>query len=255
MNGIILNNSDVLRIMSKAFDGLDEIRIQAGDGGLRIFGINKASTAYYSMFIQIPSISKIKESGVTVSTKSFSSLLDLALSGYLTGFEVLSLSIDNDSHIIVTITGKYTQIEETLIHMPSGIKTEPPQVRTLDFSKAAISKVESPKDYKLVYKHFDTIQSFVNTVEPIEIAIVSDGVEFKPLRRTQHLHKLEGESTGEAKSLISLPNIKLTSEVADLAGIRGLEIYVINDASMKFKYHFNSGFLEYVVSRAIEPQI
>jgi len=241
--------------MSKAFDGLDEVRIQVVAEGVRIFGINKVSTAYYNMFIPVSSLYGIEESGVTVSTKSFSSLLNLALSEYLTKFKKLSLSISNNSHAFFTITGEYTKIEETLIHVPSGIKTEPPQVRTLDFSKAAVSKVKSPKDYKLVYKHFDTIQSFVNDVEPIEIAIVSDGVEFKPLRRTQHLHKLEGKSTGEAKSLISLPNIKLTSEVAELAGINGLEIYVINDASMKFKYRFNSGFLEYVVSRAIEPQI
>lgn len=254
MTEIVINDPDILRIISRAFDGLDAIRIQVG-GELRIFGINKVSTAYYSMSIRVHSFSEIKEGGVTVSKKSFSSLLDLALSGYLTGFEGLSISIENDSYAILVITGKYTQIKETLIHVPSGIKTEPPQVRTLDFSKAAISKVKSPKDYKLVYKHFDTIQSFVNNVEPIEIAIVSDGAEFKPLRRTQHLHKLEGISTGEAKSLISLPNIKLTSEVAELAGINGLEIYVINDASMKFKYHFNSGFLEYIVSQAVEPQI
>jgi len=254
LDEIVLNNIDILRIMSKAFDGLDEVRIQIAEG-LRIFGINRVSTAYYNMFIPISSLYEIEESGVTVSTKSFSSLLNLALSDYLTGFKNLSLSIDNDSHATFTITGKYTQIEETLIHVTTGIKTEPPQVRTLNFSRAAKCEVQSPKDYKLVYKHFDTIQSFVNNVEPIEIKVVSTGVELKPLRQVRHLHKLKGKSKGEAKSLVSLPNIKLTSEVADLAGINGLEIYVINNASMKFKYSFNSGFIEYVVSRAIEPEV
>jgi len=250
----VLTDREILRIMSKAFDGLDEIRIQVSEG-LRIFGINKISTAFYNMFVPIPSLYEIEERGVTVSTKSFSSLLNLALSEYLTGFKKLSLSIDSESHATFTITGEYTQIKETLIHVTSGIKTVPPQVKTLNFSRAAMSKVKSPKDYKLVYKHFDTIQSFVNNVEPIEIKTVSNGVELKPLRQPQHLHKLKGKSKGEAKSLISLPNIKLTSEVADLAGINGLEIYVINCASMKFKYSFNSGFLEYIVSRAVEPEV
>ena len=254
MSCIILTNKDILRIMSKAFEGLEDIRIQISDG-LRIFGINKMSTIFYNMFIPISSLYEADESGVTVSTESFSSLLSLALADSLTEFRELNISIENESHANFTITGKHSQIKETLFKVPSGIKTEPPQIKTLNFSKAAVSNIESPRDYKLVYKHFNAIQNFVSNVEPIEIKVVSDGLELMPLRQSQHLHKLLGVSKRKAKSLISLPNIKLTSEVSDLAGINGLKIYVIDNAVMKFRYSLGSGYLEYIVSRAVEPEI
>lgn len=256
MNEVTISDLNILRIMSRAFDGLDTVRVQLVEKGLRIFGINKASTAYYNMFIQTPSVIDIEKGGVAVSTDSFNSLLKLARSEHLADFEKLSLSIENNSHAIFTIVGKHTELKETLIHVPSGIKSDPPQIKTIDFSKAATCKIKSPpKDYRLVYDHYEAIGSFVNNIEPIEIAIISDGAEFKPFRQTQRLHKLKGESVGKAKSLISLPNIKLTSEVADLSGVKTLEIYVLKDALMKFKYTFNSGFLEYIIAPAVAPNI
>ncbi len=79
MNEVTISDLNILRIMSRAFDGLDTVRVQLVEKGLRIFGINKASTAYYNMFIQTPSLINIEKRGVTVSTDSFSSLLELAL--------------------------------------------------------------------------------------------------------------------------------------------------------------------------------
>jgi len=254
LNEVTISDLNLLRIMSRAFDGLDTVRVQLVEEGLRIFGINKASTAYYNMFIQISSLFDIERKGVTVSTNSFSTLLELALSGYLTEFEKLSLSIENNSHAVFTIAGRHTEMKETLIHVPSGIKAEPPQIKTIDFSKAAICKIKSPKDYRLVYKHFEAIRSFVSDIEPIEISIVSEGAEFKPFRQAQRLHRLKGESTGDAESLISLPNIKLTSEVADIGGVKVLEIYVLKEALMKFKYSFDLGFLEYIIAPAVAPE-
>lgn len=254
MSEVTISDLDILRIMSRAFDGLDTVRLQLVEKGLRIFGIDKASTAYYNMFIQTPSLTDIERKGVTISKDSFSTLLELALSGYLTEFEKLSLSIEDNSHAFFTITGRHTEMKEALIHVPSGIKSEPPQIKTIDFSKAAICKIKSPKDYKLVYKHFEAIRSFVNNIEPIKVSIVSEGAEFKPFRQTQRLHRLRGESTRDAESLISLPNIKLTSEVADIGGVKVLEIYVLKDALMKFKYTFNSGFLEYIIAPAVAPE-
>jgi len=254
LNEVTISDLNILRIMSQAFDGLDTVRVQLVEKGLRIFGIDKASTAYYNMFIQTPSLTDIERGGVTISAASFSSLLELALSGYLTEFEKFSLTIENNSHAIFTIMGKHTELKETLIHVPSGIRTDPPQIKTIDFSKAATCKIKSPKDYRLVYKHFEAIRSFVNNIEPIEIAVVSEGAEFKPFRQIQRLHKLKGKSVGEAESLISLPNIKLTSEVADISGVKLLEIHVLKEALMKFKYTFDSGFLEYIIAPAIAPE-
>lgn len=255
MSEVTISDLDILRIMSRAFDGLDTVRLQLVEKGLRIFGIDKASTAYYNMFIQTPSLTDIKTGGVSISSDSFNSLLKLARSEHLTDFEKFSLSIENNSHAIFTIVGKHTELKETLIHVTSGIKADPPQIKTIDFSKAAKCKIKSPpKDYRLVYDHYSAIESFVNNIEPIEIAIVSDGVEFKPFRQTQRLHKLKGETTGEARSLISLYSIDLTSKVADLGGVEILEIYVLKDALMKFKYIFNSGFLEYIVAPAVAPE-
>ena len=254
LNVVSITNLDILRIMKRAFDGLDVMRIQLVDNGLRIFGIDKASTAYYNMLIRISSFYEIRKGGVTVSTKTFTALLDLALSGYLTKFEKFDISIENDSHAIFAIKGEHTEMREIISHVTSGIKTDPPHVRTIDFSRAAKIKVKSPRDYRLVYEHFNKIKEFVDDVEPIEIAIVSDGAEFKPVRHIQRLHKVRGEGVGEAKSQISLPNIKLTSEVTEVARVKTLEIYVLNDALMKFKYTFNSGFLEYIIAPAIAPE-
>ncbi|MFO7966794.1 MAG: hypothetical protein R6U44_04265 [Archaeoglobaceae archaeon] len=250
MTDISLNDLNILRIMSRAFEGLDNIRIQTGDE-FRVFGINPASTVYYNLFIQTH---KTEEKGVSVSNKSFNSLLKLSLSEYLTGFKELGITISNEDYATFFISGKYSTIDETLINIPSGIKSEPPQIKTLDFSKAAMAKIQSPKDYRLVHEHFEGIKEFVE-VEPIEIEIKDGGIEFNPYKKKRHLHKLKGEGKGNTRSLISLNNLRLTSWVAELKGISGLEIYVINNAAMKFKYNFSSGFLEYIVAKALEREI
>ncbi|MFW6128316.1 MAG: hypothetical protein ACOC6M_03945 [Halobacteriota archaeon] len=247
MTDITLNDPNMLRIMSRAFEGLEDIRIQVGDG-FRIFGINPM--AYYNLFIQTL---EMEEKGVTISNKSFNGLLKLSLSEFLTGFKELGITISNESHATFYISGKYTTIDETLTKVSSDIQAEPPQIKTLDFSKAAIAKIKSPKDYRLVHEHFKGLK-FMD-IESIEIEIKEGGIELNPYKKKRHLHKLRGESKGNTKSLISLNNLKLTSEVAELKGITNLEVYVINNAAMKFKYNFSSGFLEYIVAKAFEPEI
>lgn len=249
MTDITLNDPYMLRIMSRAFEGLDDIRIQVGDG-FRIFGINPASTIYYNLSIQTL---ETEAKGVSVSNESLNSLLDLALSKYLTEFKELGITISNEDYATFFISGKFSTIDETLINIPSGIKSEPPQIKTLDFSKAAIAKIESPKDYRLVYEHFKGLK-FMD-IESIELEIKEGGIELNPYKKKRHLHKLRGESKGNTKSLISLNNLKLTSEVAESISITNLEVYVINNAAMKFKYNFSSGFLEYIVAKAFEPEI
>lgn len=117
MTDMNLNDLDIVRIMSRAFEGLDDIRIQVGNG-FRIFGINP--TAYYNLFIQTL---QTEEKGVTISNKSFNGLLKLSLSDFLTGFKELGITISNESHATFFISGKYTTIEETLTKISSDRKS------------------------------------------------------------------------------------------------------------------------------------
>jgi hypothetical protein len=260
MEHAIIKNQDILRIVSNAFEGIDTIRVQIGDG-LRIFGLNKSSSIYYNLAIGGGLLDE-EIRGVTVSGPAFSKMLDLSLaSKRLEDFNELRIALKNNEMADLRITAKHTKIDETLAHVTSGIKQEPSYIRDIDFSRAAKCCLLSPSGYSLVHDHYVAIQGFVPNVEPLEMTVIEDGLVFKPYCQTDHVHLLGGLSSNTAKSLISLADIDMTSKVAGQLGIESLCVQVIEGGAMRFLYGLKAedggiqydGFLEYIVSRSFEP--
>jgi hypothetical protein len=260
LDSMVLKNQDILRIITRAFEGLGDVRIQIG-GGLRIFGLNKGGSVYYNIYLGDDDNSYDSKKGVTVIGRYFSDILRFPLSEYLTDFDELRIDILDNSAAQMKIVGKNTEIEESLLHVPTGLIQEPNVIGKIDFSSAATCKIFSPKDYKLVDAHYDALKDAIGS-ESLDIEVTHNGVRFKPSGRSEHKHLLRGNSYGIAKTLISLPDIKFTSIIADFSAIKSLYIHVIDSGTMRFRYEIKTGeddqirsaYIEYVVGKAIEPE-
>ena len=255
--------------MEHAFEGLDEARIEISDK-LEIFGINPSRTIWYYMYIK-PTESfrstneNLKKSGVTVNVHNFKEILKLAHSGNLSDFRKTIISVEHDNYAKFEIVGGLSTITHMLPHTPRGIKKRPRYLADYDFTSAAGIIIKPPKEYKLVFDHFNVLKSnqplFNEDVIPIVVEVKKGHIRFEPHKIPGYDHTIRGKNINdiEAKSFMSLNNIKLTSEVVS-RGLSHLEILVLENNPIKFRYPIDAdetdyqGVVEYFVVPTVPPE-
>ena len=266
MSDFEIDNPTVLSIIRNAFEGLQEARIEVSNK-LEIFGTNPSRTIWYYMSVEpvAPLYSEdFKKRGVTVNVPYFREVLKLARSENLTGFKKVEILVEPDKFIKFEIEGQKSSLTHVLSHSPKGVKKRPKYLTHFDFSSAAGIVIKPPRDYKLVYDPFNTIRNiqplFKEDVRPIVVDVKKGFVRFEPYNISDYSHIVRGMNSNnfEAKSFMTLSNVQLTSEVIS-KGISHLEILVLENNPIKFKYYIDTnetdyrGVIEYFVVPAVPP--
>ncbi len=264
MSDFEIDNPTILSIMRNAFEGLQEARIEISNK-LEIFGTNPSRTIWYYMSVEpLESLdfNDSKKSGVTVNISHFRDVLKLARSENLTGFKKVKIIVEHDEQVKFEIEGQMSSFTHVLLHFPKGIKKRPRYLTHFDFSSAADIVIDPPKDYKLVYEHFNAIKNiqplFNEDVVPIVIDVKKGFVRFEPHNISGYRHVVRGTNSNdiEAKSFITLSNVQLTSEVIS-KGISHLEILVLENDPIKFRYYIDKNETNYkgVVEYFVVPTV
>jgi len=255
---ISLVNLDFARIISNAFDDIDDVRIII-EKGITIFGVNKAASICYNLHLEVDTPDNEKLA-ITVDCGELKKLLSLPVSKFLTDFHEINLGINNNELSII-ISAVNTDIEGILYNQPLGIKEKPPQIKTIDLEKIPKCTIIPPRDYRLVFSHYGGVSGSCVNTDPYIVEINSNGLLFNAYEQKRHYHLIRGSTKGSSKSTLVLSDIDYTSRIAELACLTKLEVYVINDSSMIFNYFIEidnagkkvTGKMEYIVTKTILP--
>lgn len=243
----------IIRVLRDGFeDKMEELCISIRKDSLNLFGL--IPTVFYSeldissnIFDEYPDIEE--QLNITVSFNRFRSKIDLATKSSLKEFKNISLEVDYPT-LYLKIKGTGSSHEESLRDIPSVRKEVPKYIRDLDFSSAPQVSINYPSNIRVAFENFKGLGE--DDLNPIELKILEDRIEFSLESQTKPLSVLEGETEGgNSRTWMTPYGLNIASKIADQA--ESLKVYALDEGIIKFSYGFNFGKLEYIVFRAIPP--
>ncbi len=244
----------IIKVIRDGFeDKMEDLCVSIRKDSLNLFGL--IPTVFFSeldifsnTFDEYPDIEE--QLNITVPFKRFRGKIDLAAKSSLKELRSIILVVDYPI-LYLKVKGTESSHEESLRDVPSVRKEVPKYIRDLDFATSPRININYPSNIRVVYENFKGLGE--DDLNPIELRIAENRIEFSLESQTKPLSVLEGETRGgKSKTWITPYGLNIASKVADQA--ENLKVYAFDKGIIKFSYEFNFGKLEYIVFRAIQPE-